>query len=261
MLTKAQLKQLRALKQKKGRVSQGKFIIEGARICQEALQADATLELVLYTQDGFRTSEIKQVVTEIQRRGIPNLRVTSAVLKSLSDTITPQGLLAVVQQWLSSISLDRAKVLLLLDRVRDPGNVGSIIRTADAVGADGAILTRETADPFSPKVLRSTMGSIFHLPIQADAEPRGVVSDLKKRGFHIFIAEPRAKRSHTQIRYPQRFLLVVGNEARGVGANLRPLADELIRVPILGRAESLNVSMAAGIILYEALRQRGRRIR
>jgi len=261
MLTKAQLKQLRALRQKSGRVSQGKFIIEGARLCQEALQADANLELVLYTQDGFRTSEIKQVVSETQRRGISNLRVTSAVLKSLSDTVTPQGLLAVVHQWVSSISMDRAKVLLLLDQVRDPGNVGTIIRTADAAGADGAILTRETADPFSPKVLRSTMGSIFHLPIQVDAEPQGIVSDLKKRGFRIFIAEPRAKRSHTQIRYPQRFLLVVGNEARGVVANLRPLADELIRVPILGRAESLNVSMATGIILYEALRQRDRRRR
>lgn len=256
MLTKAQLKQLRALKQKRGRTSQGKFLIEGAHLCWEALRSGASLELLLYTQDGFGIAEIKEVLSEAQKRGISNLRVTSAVLKSLADTVTPQGVLAVAHQQVTSIPLDRGKILLLLDRVQDPGNVGTIIRTADAAGADGVILARETADPYSPKVLRSTMGSIFHLPIQVDAEPHTVVADLKKRGFRIFVAEPRAKRSHTQIRYPRRFLLAVGNEARGVRKGLRPLADELIRVPIRGRAESLNVSLATGIILYEALRQR-----
>jgi TrmH family RNA methyltransferase len=261
MLTNTQLKKLRALKQKRGRASQGKFLIEGAHLCREALQAHASLELLLYTQDGFRTAEIKEVVSEAQRRGVSNLRVTSAVLKSLAETVTPQGILAVVHHWTPSIPWDRGKVLLLLDRVRDPGNVGTIIRTADAVGADGVILAPETADPFSPKVLRSTMGSLFHLPVQVAAEPRRVMVDLKKRGFRIFIADPRAKRSYTHIKYPRQFLLVVGNEAHGVRASLRSLADELIGVPIRGRAESLNVSMATGIILYEALRQRDRQKR
>lgn len=261
MLTKTQLKQLRLLKQKRGRSSQGKFLIEGVHLCWEALRSGASLELLLYTQDAFAVSEIKEVISEAQKRGVSNLRVTTAVLKSLADTVTPQGVLAVAHRPVTSIPLGRAKVLLLLDKVRDPGNVGTIIRTADATGADGVILARETADPYSPKVLRSTMGSIFHLPIQVDAEPHSLVADLKKRGFRIFIAEPRAKRSYTQIKYSRRFLLAVGNEARGVRKSLRPLADELIRVPIRGRAESLNVSMATGIILYEALRQRDRQRR
>lgn len=256
MLTKTQFKLLHSLRQKRGRTQQGKFIIEGVHLCREALLADVSLELLLYTQDGFQADEVKRVVVEAQKRGIPNLRVSRSVLKSLADTVTPQGLLAVVHHWAPTTPTSRGKVLLLLDQVRDPGNVGTIIRIADAVGANGVILCRETADPFSPKVLRATQGSIFHLPVQVNAEPRSVATDLKKRGYRIFVAEPRAKRAYTQVRYPRRFLLVVGNEATGVRASLKSLADELIRVPIRGRAESLNVSVATGVILYEALRQR-----
>jgi TrmH family RNA methyltransferase len=100
------------------------------------------------------------------------------------------------------------------------------------------------------------MGSIFHLPVMVDMDPRDVAADLKTRGFRILIAEPKAKSTHTQIKYSRRFLLIVGNETQGPRADLRPLADEFISVPIRGKAESLNVSLATGVILYEALRQR-----
>jgi TrmH family RNA methyltransferase len=258
MLTKTQLKSLRALKQKRGRTGQGKFLIEGVHLCREALISDVNLELVLYTREGFQAREVKQVVAEAQRRGVPNLRISLSVLRSLAETVTPQGVLAVVPRFPSPQNPYQGKVLLLLDRVRDPGNVGTIIRAADAAGADGVILSKESADPFSPKVLRATMGSIFHLPVLADADSRAVVIDLKKKGFRIYIAEPKAKRSYTKIKYPRRFLLILGNETQGPRADLRPLADELISVPIRGRAESLNVSLATGVILYEALRQRER---
>lgn len=258
MLTKTQLKQLRSLKQKQGRTRQGKFLIEGTHLCQEALLADVKLELLLYTRDGFQTAEIKGVVVEAQKRGVPNLLVPPSVLKSLADTVTPQGVLAVASRWAPSTPQARGEVLILLDRVQDPGNVGTIIRTADAAGAHGVILSRGTADPFSPKALRSTMGSIFHLPIEVDGEAQKIVSHLKNRDYRIFVAEPSAKRVYTEVRYPRRFLLVLGNEARGVRTGLRALADELICVPIRGRAESLNVSVTAGVILYETLRQRGR---
>ena len=256
MLTKNQLKALRALKQKRGRTSQGKFLIEGVHLCREALLAKISLELLLYTGEAFQSEQVKKVVVDAQKLGVHNLRVSPSVMKSLSDTVTPQGLLAVVHRWPATSSPALGNVLLLLDRVRDPGNVGTIIRTADAAGADGVILCRETADPFSPKVLRSTQGSIFHLPLHLDADPLSVVGKLKSRGLRIFIAEPGARKLYTQIKYPRRFLLIVGNETKGVEEGVRFLADELIQVPIRGRAESLNVSMATGIILFEALRQR-----
>ncbi len=256
MLTKKQLGQLRSLKQKSGRARWEKYLVEGPHLCGEALLARADVELLIYTQRGFQAQEVKKVVVEAQKQGIPNMRISPAVMKSLADTVTPQGVLAVVLRRMTPIPQEQGKVFILLDRVQDPGNVGTIIRTADAAGADGIFLGRETADPYSPKVLRSTMGSIFHLPVEVDVEPQRVAADLKKKGVRIFIAEPKARREHTQIKYPRRFLLVVGNEAQGVGTNLRSMADELVRVPILGRAESLNVAIATSVILYEALRQR-----
>jgi TrmH family RNA methyltransferase len=146
-----------------------------------------------------------------------------------------------------------------MDQVRDPGNAGTIIRTADAVGAAGVYLAAGSVDLYNPKVLRSTQGSIFHLPVAAEIDPAVCLKTLRNKGFRVFIADPRADRSHTEVRYPGRFVLAVGNETHGVSQEVRDRADQLIRVPIRGRAESLNVAMACGVILYEALRQRMKR--
>jgi TrmH family RNA methyltransferase len=256
MLTKDQVKSLQDLKQKRGRSQQGKFLIEGVHLCREALRSGVTLELLLYTQEGFEHSEVKEVVVAAQRCGVSNQRVSPGALKALADAVTPQGVMAVAREMARPHGAERGNILVLLDQVRDPGNVGTIIRTADAAGVDGVLLSRESADPFSPKVLRSTQGSIFHVPVETDIDPPAVVPELKAKGFRIFIADTRARRLHTQVRYPHRFLLAMGNETLGVRQELRLLGDDLIRVPILGRAESLNVAMAASVILYEALRQR-----
>jgi TrmH family RNA methyltransferase len=256
MLTKAQLKSLRALKQKRGRIAQEKYLIEGVHLCREALGSKAKLDLILYTSAGFQNIEIKQVVVTAQKQGIPNLRIPPSELKSLADAVAPQGLVAVVNRLQPETGPYRGRIMLLLDQVRDPGNVGTIIRTADASGADAVFLTGESADPYSPKVLRATQGSIFHLPLYHHVDPEKLIADLKTRGFRVFVADPRAHRSHTQVRFPHRFLLVVGNETKGVRPELKTRGDDLIGVPIVGQAESLNVSMAAGVILYEALRQR-----
>jgi TrmH family RNA methyltransferase len=244
------------LKSKKGRAEQGRFLIEGVHLCREALAADVSLDLLLYTRSGFQDPEIKTLVSTAQRRGLSNLIIAPSTLASLTDMATPQGIMAVARKSPVPASIHRGSMLLLLDRVRDPGNVGTLVRTADAVGADGVFISGESADLYNPKALRSTQGSIFHLPVQADADSKEIVTTLKSKGFHIFIAAPRARLIHTRARFPRRFLLVVGNETQGVSEDLRGLADDLIRVPLRGRAESLNVAMAAGVILYEALRQR-----
>jgi TrmH family RNA methyltransferase len=256
MLTKAQLKSLRSLRAKKGRAEQGRFLIEGIHLCREALAADVSLDLILYTRSGFQDPEIKTLVSAAQRRGLSNLIIAPSTLASVTDTATPQGILAVARKSPVPVSIHRGDMLLLLDRVRDPGNVGTLVRTADAVGADGVFISGESADIYNPKTLRSTQGSIFHLPVQADVDPRETVTTLKSKGFRICIAAPRARLTHTQVRFPRRFVLVVGNETHGVSEDLRGLADDLIGVPLRGRAESLNVAMAGGVILYEALRQR-----
>lgn len=258
-LSASQLKALRSLKLKKGRSEQGRFLIEGAHLCAEALQSGHHPLLLLYTRSGFLSQEIKSTVVRAQKSGIPNLRISDSTMKSLADARTPQGIMAVMIKPASADAPGPGNIFVLLDQVRDPGNVGTIIRTADAAGADGVYLTAGSVDLYNPKVLRSTQGSIFHIPVTAEVNPASRVDAFKKGGYQMLVAEPRAGRCYTQVRYPDRFVLVAGNETHGVCQEIIGRADQLIRVPIRGRAESLNVAMACGVILYEALRQRTER--
>ena len=258
-LSRSQVKILRALKMKKGRDQQGRFLIEGAHLCAEALGSDRRPILLLYTALGFQTREIKETVVRAQQNGVPNLKVSESTLKSLADAATPQGIMAVMDKRIPEAVPEPGHIFVLLDQVRDPGNAGTIIRTADAAGADGVYLTVGSVDLYNSKVLRSTQGSIFHLPSAVDVDPVSCLDAFRKRGFRIFAAEPRTGRPHTEVRYPGRFVLAVGNETHGVSREVAERADQSIRVPILGRAESLNVAMACGVILYEALRQRLKR--
>ena len=244
---------------KKGRDRQGRFLIEGVHLCAEALGSDRLPVLLLYTPSGFRTREIKEVVVRAQQSGIPNLKINESTLKALADSTTPQGIIAVMSKRESEAVPGQGHVFVLLDQVRDPGNAGTIIRTADAAGVDGVCLTTGSVDLYNSKVLRASQGSIFHLPVAAEVDPMSVLDTFRKRGHRIFAAEPRAVRTHTEVKYPRRFVLVVGNETHGVSREVAERADQSIRVPIRGRAESLNVAMACGVILYEALRQRQKR--
>jgi len=255
-LSASQLKALRSLKLKKGRGEQGRFLIEGAHLCAEALQSEHRPLLLLYTPSGFSSREIKETVVRAQQSGIPNLRVDAATLKSLADTMTPQGIMAVMAKPAAAAIPGPGNIFVLLDQVRDPGNVGTIIRTADAAGADGVYLTAGSADLYNPKVLRSTQGSVFHIPVRTEVDPISSVDAFRNRGFRVFVGDPRASRRYTDVRYPGRFIVVLGNETCGVCQEIIDRAGELIRVPIRGRAESLNVAMTCGVILYEALRQR-----
>lgn len=258
-LSASQRKSLRSLTLKKGRRAQGRFLIEGAHLCAEALRSDHQPVLLIYTASGFQSPEIKETVVKAQQHGVPNLRVSEPVLTSLADAATPQGVMAVMDMPSPEPVAGNGKVFVLLDQVRDPGNAGTIIRTADAAGADGVYLTAGSVDLYNSKVLRSTQGSIFHLPVAAEVDPVSCLDTFRRKGIPVFVADPRARRSHTEVRYPGRFVLAVGNEIRGVSREVRDRADHSVRVPLQGRADSLNVAMACGVILYEALRQRHRR--
>jgi TrmH family RNA methyltransferase len=255
-LSRSQHKTLRSLKEKKGRQEQGRFLIEGVHLCAEALQFGQKPVLLLYTQSGFENRKVKATVVKAQHMGVPNLRVGQSTLNSLSDAVTPQGIMAVMEKPPPAAVPGPGNIFVLLDQVRDPGNVGTIIRTADAAGVDGVYISTEAADLYNPKVLRATQGSVFHIPIWPEVESASCLKALRNEGVRVFIAEPRAGRLHTEVRYPGRFVLVVGNEIQGVRREIRDRADGLIRVPIRGEAESLNVAIACGVILYESLRQR-----
>lgn len=246
----AKLKLVRSLLEKRrAREREGKFVVEGPHLVEEASSA---VKYVLYHSH-------LPIVKKLEAQGIPCYRISKERFAELSEVATPQGVLAVVKQsehQLSDLLNTKAPLLLFCIEVQDPGNLGTIIRTADAAGAAGVILSRGTVDLYNSKVVRASMGSIFHLPIVRVKELTETIDKLKKKKIRIVAADHQAKKDYYQADLSGPAAILVGNEGAGLPEELWDLADEIVRIPMPGRAESLNVGVASAIILYEALRQR-----
>ncbi len=179
-------------------------------------------------------------------------------LKKLSDTETPQPIVLVMQQpeeEFTRINLRKARFVIILDGIRDPGNMGTLIRTADWFGADGIVVSEDCVDIFNPKVIRATMGSLFHLPVVEVEKVEEIVKSMKKHRFHIWATSLRAKDVLHQVRFKKPLAIVLGGEAFGISSRLENLADGHIRIWKFGAAESLNVAVAGGIVMYQATSQ------
>ncbi len=255
------IKKLKALLAKsKERTASDTFVAEGLRLVM-----DTPEELIreLYIAEDLMDTDIAvlEFADRLVKRGTSVWTVTNEVMKQISDTVTPQGFLAVV----SMPSHDREDIfgkdgekplILILEDVRDPGNMGTIIRTAEGAGVTGLIMTKGCVDVFSPKVVRSTMGSIFRVPMWEGAELREAVSLLKERGCRIFGAHLNGADVYDGFNYIESTAFLIGNEANGMSNEARILCDDLVIIPMKGKLESLNASVAAGILAYEAARQR-----
>ncbi len=185
--------------------------------------------------------------------------VSDAVFKHLSDEVTPQGILALVtihKYCWSDILSRKNPLILILEAVRDPGNMGTIIRTADAVQADGILISKDCVDVYNPKTVRSTMGSICHIPIMDNRAIEKDILELKENNIHIVATHLRGKHYLYDLDMKQPLGLLFGNESRGISKKIADSADQWIKIPMLGRAESLNAGVAASICMYEAIRQR-----
>jgi TrmH family RNA methyltransferase len=248
---------VRQMRQRKHREAQGVVLLEGQLICEEAARAGAGFKLVLCSESGLRASEA--LVRGLQDSGVECHLIEDAAMERVSATASPQGILALVETpraELPSPPFGRDTAFLWLDRVADPGNVGTLVRSADAAGASG-VVSAGGADPWGPKAVRSSMGSIFHLPVvQADEdEASDAVADLRAAGCRVVCAGPRGGSWpwSTDLRGP--IVLVLGNEARGVAADLLAISDATVSIPNFGRAESLNVAQAGAVLLFELARQ------
>ena len=254
MLSVEKAKKIAQLKTKKGRKRQNKFLIEGARSCEEGVKSAWEIETLFYTLKAEENPRIKGILKNAKRREIEIIQVKQKLLEKISDTVTSQGIVGVVnikdftQEFLFK---RKPELLLALDSIKDPGNMGTLIRTADAFGADGIILSEECVDLFNPKVVRSTMGSIFHLPILREIDLRNFLTNLKKKDFNIVITELKKGETLNRLDRMQKICLVMGSEPEGVSRNLIQIADHLVKIPIQGKAESLNVAVACGILLHE----------
>ncbi len=249
-----------SLRQKKYREETGLFVVEGSRFVQEALESSWVLEYAVISEAHESHERIRELATGFESRGCPVLLIPSALYKKISDTETPQGILAVVKQKRESVDAVVAtpgkSLWVILDGLQDPGNVGTIIRTADAAGAAGVLLAGECADLYAGKTTRATMGSLFHLPVIKASAPQ-CLELCRRLGLSLYVAGAEAKYAYTVVDLTTPCAVVLGNEGAGVGEDFRSQAQLHLKIPISGRAESLNVASAAAVILFEAVRQRG----
>ena len=233
----------RSLKDRKGRKETGCFLVEGRKMVEEALHSRFPVEAVL--ADESRLAELSLPAN------VPVYALPEHVLAAVCDTKTPQGVAAVVRMTGSESLGSR---LVALDGVQDPGNVGTIIRTADAAGLDGVLLSAQCADAFSPKVLRATMGSVFRMGIRVTDNLPGELTRLKEAGFSILSSQLDGTPFYEREPVGERFCLVIGSEGNGVTPEVQQVATHRVKLPMRGGAESLNAAVAAGIMMYELMR-------
>lgn len=249
-------KMLKSLKTKKGRDANGLFLVEGERAVWEAVQAGAPIGWFA-ASEGFALKHREQL-DALNAAGAVCLVLEDGLFDSVCDTRTPQGLLCAVRLPDASLSRrlpERGEGLYVYcDHLADPGNAGTVIRTADAVGAAGVLFSEGSADVYSPKVVRATMGSLFHLPVYTGLTAADLAAFLQ-RGYRIaagVLSQEAA--DYRSARLQGDVVLVVGNEANGVTKEVQELCSCKVIIPIAGKAESLNASVAAGILMYEWLR-------
>ncbi|WP_211746574.1 RNA methyltransferase [Paenibacillus sp. Marseille-Q4541] len=244
------------LLEKKHRTRQGKYIIEGVHLVQEALEHGAMIECIAYDMDKGIPSELGAYPRTAST--VEWIAVSAAVIAKCTDTVTPQAVFAVIrkdEKQVDELLVKPDSLVIVLDRLQDPGNVGTIIRSADAAGADGVILGRGSADVYNPKTIRSTMGSFFHLPV-VEADLSEVLPAAKQAGVTLVSTSLTAEHSCYSYDFKGSRWLVIGNEGSGVSDEVSRLVDDAVIIPSKGQAESLNAAMAATVLLFEAMRQR-----
>jgi len=245
-----QVKQWKKLAMKKERERTGLFIAEGFHLVEEALKSEGTVSEIVI-------AEGTDIPLRLDYKDIPITAVPKDIFKSLSETETPQGILAVCRQSSNHMAFEEAKTFLLLDAVQDPGNLGTMIRTADAAGIDAVIAGTGSVDIYNPKVLRSAQGSHFHLPV-IPGDLGEWISRLMDNGVPVYGTALEGAKDYREVSPAGHFALLVGNEGSGVSKELLAKTSDNLYVPIYGKSESLNVAIAAGVLLYHLRSGSGR---
>lgn len=247
------VKRWKKLHKTKGRKESQSFLIEGEHLLQEAVFSNLTIVALIVMKEKWTWFQSKFDYKQINS---PVYLLSSSLFSSLMDTKTPQGVAAEVKfpEWEKSEQLT-GTTYILLDEIQDPGNLGTIIRTAEATNVDAIWLGKGSVDPTNAKVVRSAMGSSFRLPIFSRNLGQ-IIPQMQREGIQIISASPRAAKNYYQFQYAKRVAFLLGNEGRGIHREWRALVDDEVVIPMYGPTESLNVSITASILLYERLRQR-----
>ena len=249
------VKKIKKLKEKKYRDLENSYIIEGIRLLKEAIQEKAKIKQIIICEECEKAEAIpKEIMYEIARYEC--IYITKKLYNYLTEVKTPQGILAVIEKESNEKNIDYTQeIIVALDGIQDPGNLGTILRTVDSIGLTQILVSKDTADSYNPKVVRSTMGAIFRVKIIECEDLEKTLKEIKKHKFEIVVTSLQTKNSIYDIDYNKK-VIVIGNEANGVQEKIQQLADKKVKIPMLGKTESLNASVATGIILYEYVRQK-----
>ena len=255
MITSSQNSKIKLVRALLGRAKErreaGAFVVEGVRLVEEAVNSDWKFQLALY--DESLNERGKSQVERLTARGVDVETVSESLMKSLSETETPQGILAVLSDSRLPIP-DTPNFLLIPDQIRDPGNLGTLLRTAAATGVQAVLIPPETTDAFAPKIVRSGMGAHFQLPIHSMTWEE-IRQASKSANLHVYLANMDGKSCwETDLRLP--LALVIGGEAEGASEEARKLANQQISIPMMGKMESLNAGVAGSMLMFEVVRQR-----
>ncbi len=268
------IKHIKRLKEKKYRDEYGEFIVEGLKLINEAIQENADIRHIVVC-DGCDNSEMIESHLKYEMARLDFIYVPQNIFKMISDVENPQGVLAVIGKLKNSERTYSNKdksgeaeqtpktsniylnedIILALDDIQDPGNLGTILRTADSVGLKQILVSKGTADAYNPKVVRSTMGAIFRINVIECENLKETLKELQSKDYKVMTTSLKAKKSIYEVDYKKK-IIVIGNEANGVSKEILNLADEKVIIPMLGKTESLNASVATGVILYEYVRQK-----
>lgn len=249
------IKNIRKLKDKKYREAENKYIIEGIKLIEEAVEENAEIDTIVVCEDCVENNTIEQkLMYEIAKYNC--LYVSRKVFNAVTEVTNPQGILAVVNKKNNEDEIDyNQDIIVVLDGIQDPGNLGTILRTVDSVGLKQIVISKETADAYNPKVVRSTMGAIFRVKIIVAEDLAKTLKEIKKHKFKVVATSLQTEESIYDIDYNKK-VIVIGNEANGVSNEILSMADIKAKIPMLGKTESLNASVATSVILYEYVRQK-----
>ena len=249
------IKNIRKLKEKKYRDANNEYLIEGIKLIKEAVEEKAKIKLIVVCEESIEDGDIDQkLLYEIAKYDC--IYVNKKVFSILTDVQNPQGILAVIEKKNNEENINyKEDIIVVLDGIQDPGNLVTILRTIDSVGLSQVIVSKETADSYNPKVVRSTMGAIFRVNVIESEDLLQTLKNLKKHKYKIMATSLENNNSIYDVEYNKK-VIVIGNEANGVSKNVLEYADEKIKIPMLGKTESLNASVATSIILYEFVRRK-----
>ena len=249
------IKHVKKLKDKKYRDLSNEYIIEGIKLIEEAIKEEAQINQIVICDDCEKTQNIpKNLMYEIAKYEC--VYVANKVFNTISQVNSPQGIFAVVEKNNKNKQIDyKQDIIIALDNIQDPGNLGTILRTADSIGLNEILVSKGTVDVYNPKVVRSTMGAIFRVKVIECEDIVKTIKETKKHKFKLVVTTPNTQDTIYNINYNKK-VIAIGNEANGVSKEIQDLADYKVKIPMLGKTESLNASVATGIVLYEYVRQK-----